>query len=480
MPNALIVIQDEVNVRFLGIPKGITETARAELTYYVPNYIHMPSYKIGRWDGRISLMSMTGKTYLNLVDAVIPIFEAAGYSFEIEDNRKDWSEDITKLKIPDKNIFSDYTWDDGTPIVLRDYQINAVIIAMERGQGLLEMSTGSGKTLTCAAISKIYSEIGNVVVIVPNIDLIVQTQSLFKRVGIDAGIWYGEVKDNKQVTISTWQSLQYATELMIGVSCVICDEAHLAKADTLTSILSGAAANVPFRFGCTGTVPKEDIWKQQITGILGPIIFQLKAWELQELGVLASAEVIQITLEDSRNPEYIVDSAYFEDWTDQINWFFANKNRMQTITSIMEDSAEVEGNLLALIPFKKHGITLQNNIDGARRVDGDIRGKKRMEVYKEFNESDNDVLIATFGVASTGIDIPRIYVLCFIEPGKKFEKVIQSIGRGLRKAKDKDHIIIIDFATDAGIGKKHATARRKLYKEAKIPCFVEKISYENT
>lgn len=90
------------------------------------------------------------------------------------------------------------------------------------------------------------------------------------------------------------------------------------------------------------------------------------------------------------------------------------------------------------------------------------------------------MLICTDAIASTGLDIPRINVLCFIEPGKKFEKIIQTVGRGLRKADDKDHVRILDIHGNADMAKKHAAARKKLYLEAKIPCYTEELSYADT
>jgi len=139
---ALLEIQDEVNVRFLGIPSDLMETAQNELTYYVPGFMHMPAYKMSAWDGKIRLLGKTGKTYLNLVDDVLPIFENAGYEFVIEDNRRNWDDITNNIEYPDENLFSDCSWDDGSPIILRDYQVDAIHIALDNGQGLLELSTG--------------------------------------------------------------------------------------------------------------------------------------------------------------------------------------------------------------------------------------------------------------------------------------------------------------------------------------------------
>lgn len=480
MPTGLIEIQDEVNVRFLGVPKPLIKLAQEELTYWVPGYKFMPAYRgnLGNWDGKIRLMSNTGKTYLSLVDRVLPVFEKAGYDFVIDDMRHDWSDVIDQIELPDEHMFSEHTWPDGKPIILRDYQLDAVHSAINNGSGLLELATGAGKTLVCAAISKVYEEYGKVIVIVPNIDLAIQTQGLFKRVGIDTGIWYGEMKDDKNVLISTWQSLDHYHELMAGVVCTIVDEAHQAKAKTLSALLGGPASNVPFRFGCTGTVPKEDLNRNQICGVIGEVIFRLKAHHLQDRGVLASAEVLQVELMDSRNQKYLY-SNEFDDWNEQLNWMFADPDRLGIMVDIINDSAQSNGNTLVLIPHKKHGKALEKSIPNSVSVDGDMKAKKRREKYDWFDASDNAVLIATYGVASTGLDIPRIKVLTFIEPGKKFEKVIQTVGRGLRKAHDKDHIYILDIISDVQFSAKHAAERRKLYKEAKLDCDVEKLDYVN-
>lgn len=476
MPTGLIEIQDEVNVRILGIPQGLMATAQANLTYYVPGYHQMPKYRMGWWNGQISLLSTTGKTYLNLVDSILPVFENAGYDFVIEDHRHDWSTVANQIELPTDQLFADHSWPDGNPIVLRDYQMKAITKALEAGSGLLELATGAGKTLVCAALSKVYSEFGKVVVIVPDVGLILQTQSLFKRVGLDVGIWYADVKDARQITISTWQSLDHYPELFAGVVCCIVDEAHQAKAKVLSEIMSGPAANVPFRFGCTGTVPKEDLYRNQIFGVIGPIIFSLMAWELQEAGVLASANVFQVALNDRAVPDY-VRSTPFEDWGDYLTWIFSRKDRMQLIADIIIDTAETYGNTLILVPQRAHGKYLQSFIPGSISLDGKDKATFRQEQYQDFNEADNAIMICTSAIASTGLDIPRIKVLGFIEPGKKFEKIIQTVGRGLRKAHDKDHVTLLDIHGNADMAKKHAATRRKLYTEAKIAYHTEELIY---
>ena len=85
--------------------------------------------------------------------------------------------------------------------------------------------------------------------------------------------------------------------------------------------------------------------------------------------------------------------------------------------------------------------------------------------------------MATYGVAAVGINIPRIFNLVLLEPGKSFVRVIQSIGRGIRKAKDKDHVEIWDITSTCKYAKRHLTERKKFYKEAKYQFTLEKIDW---
>ena len=102
---------------------------------------------------------------------------------------------------------------------------------------------------------------------------------------------------------------------------------------------------------------------------------------------------------------------------------------------------------------------------------------ERKEEYDEVATSTNKIIVATYGVAAVGINIPRIFNLVLIEPGKSFVRVIQSIGRGIRKAEDKDHVQIYDITSSCKFAKRHLTQRKAFYKEANYPFDVEKLTY---
>ena len=90
---------------------------------------------------------------------------------------------------------------------------------------------------------------------------------------------------------------------------------------------------------------------------------------------------------------------------------------------------------------------------------------------------DDKILVATYGVAAVGINVPRLFNVVLIEPGKSFVRVIQSIGRGLRKAEDKDYVQIWDVTSTCKFAKRHLTKRKQFYKEAQYPFQIEKIYY---
>jgi len=135
------------------------------------------------------------------------------------------------------------------------------------------------------------------------------------------------------------------------------------------------------------------------------------------------------------------------------------------------------GNTLVLVPRKKTGKLLQSLIPDSVYIDGSVKVKIREEEYDEVKTSHGKVIIATAGVAAVGIDVPRIFNLYLIEPGKSFIRVIQSIGRGIRVAKDKDWVNVFDMTSNCKYSKRHLTKRKKFYGNAEYPFTVKKVDY---
>jgi superfamily II DNA or RNA helicase len=478
MPTAKLVILDQVNVQLKGVDPDTLQECQDQLTYHVPGYIHMAKYKLGWWDGKIRLMNKSGFTCFNLLEYILPTLSFHGYNIDIED-RCQWENTISaQMSFIDNQFLSEFVDKEGNPITLWKHQVDGVNAAIREGSGILELATGAGKSIICGIMARLWQVHGHVVIIVPNIDLAIQTQYEFQqRVGLDCGIWYGERKERKQTTIATWQSLDHFPELFNDVICVIVDECHQAKSSTINEMLTGPGANVPFRFGCTGTLPKEDLFRKQIEGSIGKHIHIVRSRELQDIGVLADAHIYQLRLDDESNLAWQRDSAFHVMWKDELDWFFDQPDRLVYMAETIKLVAEEQGNTLVLVQYREHGKKLAALIPGAISLDG--RNKNRKDHYDKFNSGDNNILICTYGIASTGLDIPRIFNLVFIEPGKKFEKVMQTLGRGFRKAKDKTHLNVFDICGNGGMSKTHAAKRRTLYKEAKQTFQIIDVEYHN-
>ena len=477
-----LVIKDEVNVKLEGLAIETRRKIANKLKYELPYARHMPAFKLGRWDGTVSFFGIGGTGYLAHLDVILPIVENDGYEIEVEDNRIHQSFNFTKI---DENYWASQgkVWPkghpaEGQPIVLRDYQFDVVNKFLENPQSLQEVATGAGKTITTATLSHLCEPYGRTMVIVPNKSLVVQTEEDYRNLGLDVGVYFGDRKElNHTHTICTWQSLNVLdkkkydndsltlAEFTEGVQAIIIDEVHQAKADVLKKLLTQNFRNAPIRWGLTGTVPKADHEFQGILAGIGPVINNVSAHDLQQKGVLANLEINILQTKDIEE---------FRSFQEEYTWLVTNQNRMDWIADKIKEFSKT-GNTLVLINRIDTGNKLLERIPDASFVKGDVKLDDRKEQYDEIRDADNKIIVATYGVAAVGINIPRIFNLVLIEPGKSFVRVIQSIGRGIRKAEDKDFVQIWDITSTCKYAKRHLTERKKYYKEAKYPFKVTKV-----
>ena len=483
MSSCKLIIRDEVNVKFEGLSVETRRKIVNKLKYDLPYARHMPAYKLGRWDGTKTYFGIGGTGYLAHLDVILPIIEDSGYELDIED-----------LRSPHKFSFhpvSETYWSDqgktwpqghieaGQPIVLRDYQYDVINKFLENPQALQEVATGAGKTITTATLSHLCEPYGRTMIIVPNKSLVVQTEEDYRNLGLDVGVYFGDRKElGRTHTICTWQSLNILdkkshdeatltlAEFCEDVVAVIVDEVHQAKAEVLTKLLTQNFKNCAIRWGLTGTVPKEAWEYQGILASIGPVINQVSAHDLQNKGVLAQLNI---------NVLQTTDVEVFTSFQDEYTFLVTDDKRLEWIADKIK-GISASGNTLVLINRIDTGNKLVALIPDAVFVSGGMKLDDRKEEYDEIKTSDGKIIVATYGVAAVGINIPRIFNLVLLEPGKSFVRVIQSIGRGIRRAEDKDHVEIWDITSTCKYAKRHLTERKKYYKEAKYPFTVTKVN----
>jgi superfamily II DNA or RNA helicase len=480
-----LVIKDEVNVHFKDVDPKTRRKLNAAVEYFLPHAMYMPAYKLGRWNGKVSFCDVAGRTYFQLLEKLLPIVVEAGYELEIEDHRTPHNLEFEHVS---QTSYDHVMWPKrhpaaGEPIILRDYQVAAINRFLDNPQCLQEIATGAGKTLITAVLSQKVEHLGRSMVIVPNKDLVTQTERDYKNMGLDVGVYFGDRKEfGKTHTICTWQSLavlEKATkkgeaevpidEFVEDVVLIMVDEVHKAKADVLRDQLSGMFRNVPLRWGLTGTVPKDEHEATGVTSALGPVIGSLSSKELQDMGVLAKLDINIFQMKDA--------PLGFAGYAQELKWLTTDPARISEISNMIK-SISGSGNTLVLIDRIATGDMFKDLNPDWVFVSGKMKTADRQDEYDEVSETNNKVIVATYGVAAVGINIPRIFNLVMIEPGKSFVRVIQSIGRGIRKAEDKDYVAVYDITSDLKYSKRHLTKRKAFYAEKEFKYNLTKLEYK--
>jgi hypothetical protein len=253
MATARIVIKDEINVKIEGLDLDTRKELVKKFKYFDQSARYKPAYKLGRWDGCTAFFGLGGTTYVSLLDRVLPLLEQWGYYIEIEDLRNPISLNFDKVA---EDFWGDLTWPEGHRfaghlIRLREDQVEVVNKFLENPQCIQEIATGFGKTITTATLSKICEKFGRTITIVPNKDLVVQTEEDFLNCQLDVGVYFGDRKElGKTHTICTWQSLNILdkrsknttddelltlAELLENVQCVMVDECFDGNSKVLTA-----------------------------------------------------------------------------------------------------------------------------------------------------------------------------------------------------------------------------------------------------
>lgn len=462
------------------------------------NYFFNPRYKLGQWDGKIRYYQQTGKTYLNLLDEILPIVAKFGYKIKLSDER------TTAVEAPsliDDRVFEHILHlETKQPTILREHQVLGVNALLEAGSGICLAGTGAGKTLMCAALVQAYSNIGlRSLTIVPDGGLIRQTKADYINCGLDTGEYSGTAKtlDHKHI-VSTWQALKNNPNLVSLFQVVIVDECHGLRGNVLQKIITDHAARIPYRFGFTGTLPKDPAETMSVKIAVGQVRYEMPAATLIEKGLLAKLNIDILQLEEDLTTEYKqfleeqqpefgkpptyaqFKDSYFPDFASEKSYLHRKDERLEWLAMlVLTKQSKSKGNVLCLVDSITLGRQLAGMVPGSYFVNGqDMKStKKRQEIYELFKTRDDLVVFATVHIAGTGLSINRIFNLITIDIGKSFTRVVQAIGRGLRLGHDKDSVDMTDICSDLKYAKRHLTMRKAYYKEQRYPHKVHKIDY---
>ena len=490
MSDIKIKKKNEVYLKLSCEPHIIYELA-PYFEFEVPSAKFMKGNKYKNWNGKINLLSThTGELYIGLLDKLIEKIKILDYTYEFEDNK------FYGLPYEENEMIS---YDGVTTYMKsiicekyepRDYQVTAVYEALRHNRKLLVSPTSSGKTIISYSIARYYVDKGyKVLIICPTTSLIEQAHKDFLDYGWDCDdlvhkVYSGRAKTtDKPVMISTYQSIyDLEKSYFENFDVVIVDEAHTSKSSSIQGILH-KMCDVKYRFGLTGTTQPEKVHIWTLEGLFGPAYKVIRTQELMERGSIAKLQIKIIILEH--------DKKKFETYEDELQYIIGNQKRNNFIKNLALD---LKGNTLILFSrVDTHGRILYDLInsstDNERKiffVYGGVDTEQR-EKIREITEQENDaIIVASYGVFSTGISIKNLHNLIFASPSKSKIRNLQSIGRVLRKSNTKNKAVLYDISDDISNGSvknytlNHLIERVKIYNEENFNYQIHKINFKES
>lgn len=470
-------------------------------TFDVPGARFQPRYKAKVWDGKIRLFNTkNGLLPLGLKDELLEFLQE--YEYEYLDETTISESEYTVEEVTNFLNACRVSDGKGEEIFPEKHQIDAIVHSILEKRVLILSPTSSGKSLIIYLIQKFLDR--NVCILVPSVGLVDQLSVNFDEYSqfdsdFDAEeeihkIYSGKEKIvDKRIVISTWQSLQRLepdTEFYDRFECLIVDEVHTAKANVLGGIIE-KFTNAQYKLGFTGTLDDSELTNMKLKGLFGPVKQFVTAKDLMDAGVITPVDIRMIFLQyfplEVRDLMLSKSTSY----DTEMSYVLSNPRRNKFIAKL---ATSRPGNTLILFNLLDHVDEIKRLIleDFPDRkifvVTGNVKGKERETIRKAIEKEDDCVVLATYGVFSTGISINKLHNFIFAHPTKSKTRVLQSIGRLLRKHITKDVATIFDIVDDFSITTKkgsvrknyileHALERSKYYIKERYPFQIKKLDF---
>lgn len=468
---------NDVHIR-IYTDSGIAQEISEFFTFEMPGARFTPQYRAKLWDGKIRMFDLHRKTlYVGLLKYLLDFAERNGYEVKYL-NELDTHEDINLTQL--KEFLSWLNLQGrGKPIEIYDYQIEAIHHALENKRCLLLSPTSSGKSLIIYSTIRWHLEHDRkCIVVVPTTSLVEQLYSDFEDYS-SANNWKvarhcqklysGFPKDfQANVLITTWQSIvRQPASWFKQFDVIIGDEAHTFKAKSLTSIME-KLSTCSYRMGTTGTIDNKKVHKLVLEGVFGAVHKVISTKQLMDSGRVAKLKITGLLLKYDDVTRQVVNKSSYQE---EMDFIVKHEQRNKFIRNL---ALATEGNTLVLFQYvEKHGKVLYDMIRekaGDKRkvffIYGGTDTEAREAARKLMEKEDDAICIASFGVFSTGINIPSIENVIFASPSKSKIRNLQSIGRGLRLKEGKLHCNLYDIADDF---------QRKSWKNHTLGHFAERL-----
>lgn len=458
MTNVHFSLYDDLWVKVDSDDRNITRDIDEFLTDYVKGYRFLPKFRSGVWNGKVSLFAKATRTfpYGLFVDVLTHIKKGWGDDINITINQeiKDMFGFQNKPELKYDLTFTPYP-----------YQEDCVKALMKITKGIVVVATAGGKSLIISyLINNLPDKLMKSLIIVPTLQLVDQ----FKGDMIDYGFSEGDigcVNSNKKefdrrIVVSTWQSLKNQMDQLEFFDCVVCDEVHTASATVVSDILQNTR-NARFRFGVTGTLPTNRLDAMNVKSFIGPQVRTYTGKDLADLGFVSKCVIRQVKVKYKtnygRDYNYIRDNVFLD--TFRMNLIKGIVKKSSNSVLILIERVEKEGDIL-------HNYLLEEFPD---REVVFLSGKDKSSIRdmwrKNINEKKNVVCIATYGIFAMGVNVPSLREIILASSTKSFVRVIQSLGRVLRKhvSKEMGGAVLWDICDEVNHLKDHGNSRYKHY-----------------
>ena len=462
---------------FIDAPLDCAIDISETFSFFAENYFFSPKYKAGIWDGKIKLFNIkTGLFPIGLYDPLIKHLELHKMDYEIDPKLEETGKKFSIKKIKEFSVEKLHLPENIEP---RDYQIQGVQFSLYKKKCIILSPTASGKSLIIYILFNIIRYLNKnskFLLVVPTTSLVEQMYSDFIEYSKNfcdysthiQKIYSGQDKTlERTITISTWQSLQnFPIDYFKKFTCVVCDECHTAKAQELTNILH-QCINADFKIGLSGTLQKSHIDKLQLQSIFGKIYRVETTKHLMERGLLSNLLITGLIL---KYPDDIRYKAKKLCWKDEVAYTQTLTDRIKVMMKLCFS----DKNTLILFKSVDYGRLLYKLFKNKypdkiiEYVDGSISVKKREEIRLGCEKNDNTVIIASFGVFSTGVNIKNLHNIIFAESSTSIIRILQSIGRLLRLHKEKKCANLFDICDYLQWKKRENYGMKQFYERTQI------------
>ena len=371
-------------------------------------------------------------------------------------------------------------------------------------KGSIIYSTGTGKTeiaFECARkIASLIVEqnpqiVFKILFLVPRIILIEQNIKRLTKYGIKKekiGVYYGEKKDIKEITFSTYQSIIKNSDLIKQSDMIILDEMHMVSetAKKFSRIFDVLQTNPnKLILGLTATIDEDDLRYSKIMNLIPPIkkymikeavndgrlsepkvIFKPVKMDLEERKIYeeTTRTIKEISLKlKSSNPLVIskllktggprarLAKIWFESVYKRKKLLTETKAKLNESVNIVKNHPTEKIMIFSetIESIDKISETLKKNKIPSQVIHNKVKTKERQKILNVWGQ--NFFILLSVHTLEIGFDIPSVGIAIIVSNTKNIHQLVQRIGRVIRKTDEKTqsliYVVYVDNTKDKDI-----------------------------